>query len=54
MTGGTQLERDNFIQELEPEVIYTYLGIEEERSTGHHKMKAKIQKEYKKRIKLVL
>ena len=41
-------------QDLEPEAIYAYLGMEEGSGTDHHKMKAKILKEYKKRIRLVL
>ena len=54
LTEGTQLDRDNVIQELEPEATHTYLGIKEEESTEHNKMKAKIQKQYKRRITLVL
>ena len=54
LTGGTQLGRDNVMQELESEITYTYLGIEEGEGTEHHKMKASIQKKYKRRIKLVL
>ena len=42
------------IQDLEPEATYAYLGIEEGDGTDHHKMKAKIQKEHKRRIRLIL
>ena len=51
---GIQLNDNKVIQDLEPEVTYTYLGMEEGNGTDHHKMKAKIQKEYKGRIRLVL
>ena len=46
--------RCNVIEELELEAKYTYIGIEEGEDMKHFKMKAKIQKEYKGMIKLVL
>ena len=51
---GTQLDRNNVIWELKPENIYTHLGIEEGKGTEQHKMKAKIQGEYRGRMKQVL
>ena len=51
---GIQLNDNKAIQDLEPEATYTNLGMEEGNCTDHHKMKAKIQKEYKRRIRLVL
>ena len=51
LTGGTQLGRENVIQDLEPEATYTYT--EEGDGTKYPKMKSKIQKEYKMRFKLV-
>ena len=42
------------IQNLEPEAIYTHLGMEEWGGTDHHKIKVQNQKEYKRRIRLVL
>ena len=51
---GIQLNDNKVIQGLEPEATYTYLSMEEGDGTDHHKMKAKIQKEYKRRIRLVL
>ena len=53
MTEGIQLPYNNAIKALEPEVAYTYLGIEEGDRTEHHKTKFRIQKEYK-RINLAL
>ena len=41
-------------QDLEPEATYNCLGMEDGNGSDHHKMKAKIQKEYKRRISLVL
>ena len=49
-----QLNDNKVIHDLEPEATYTYLGMEEGNITNHHKMKAKIQKEYKRNIRLVL
>ena len=40
--------------DLEPEATYNCLGMEDGNGSDHHKMKAKIQKEYKRRISLVL
>ena len=48
-----QLNDNKVIQDPEPKATYTYLGMEEGNGTDHHKMKAKIQKEYKRRIRLV-
>ena len=49
-----QLNGDMVIQDLDPEATYTYLGMEKGDCTDHQKMKNKIQKECKRRIKLVL
>ena len=54
LTKRTKLNRNNFMHELESETVYTCLGIEAGEGTEHHTMKAKIQQEYKRRIKLVL
>ena len=51
---GIQLNDNKVIQDLEPEATYRYLGMEEGNGIDHHKMKAMIQKEYKRRIRLVL
>ena len=51
---GIHLAEDCVIQELEPEGLYQYLGIEEGDGVEHQKMKKRLQKEYKRRIKLVL
>ena len=51
---GIQLNDNRVTEDLEPEATYTYLGIEEGKGTDHHKMKARIQKEYKRIIRLVL
>ena len=49
-TEGIQLPDNNVI--LGPEATCTYLGIEE--GAEHQNMKVKIQKEYRRRIRLVL
>ena len=51
---GIQLNDNKVIQDLESETTCTYLGMEVGNGTDHHKMKAKIQKDYKRRIRLVL
>ena len=53
LAQGTQLDRDNVTQVPESETTYQYLSIEEEEGTEHHKLKAKIRKEYNRRVKLV-
>ena len=42
------------IQELQPGDTYTYLGVVEGGGVEHHGMKTKVEKEYKRRLKLVL
>ena len=51
---GIQLNDNKVIQDLEPEARYSYLGMENGDGTDPHKMKANMQKEYKRRIRLVL
>lgn len=53
-TENIPLSNEMTIRELDQERTYTYLGIEEADGTEHHKMKAKVKKEYKRRLKLVL
>ena len=53
MSERIQLDRANVIQEFKSKTTYAYPDIEEGEDTEHHKMKAKIQKEYKRSIKLV-
>ena len=48
-----QLNDNQVIQDLEQSETYKYLGMEEG-GLQHHQMKGKIQKEYKRRVKLVL
>ena len=50
---GIQLNDNKVKQDIEPESTYTYLGMEVRNGTDHHKMKAKTQKQYKRRIRLV-
>ena len=49
-----QLSDNQVLQDLHESEIYKYLGMEEEEGLQYHQMKVKIQKEYKRRIKLVL
>lgn len=49
-----QLNDNQVIQDLDQSETYKYLGMEEGEGLQHHQMKSKIQKEYKRRIKLVL
>ena len=51
---GIQLNDNRVIQDLESEATYIYLGMEEGNGADHHKMKVKIQKEYKRRKRLAL
>ena len=51
---GIQLNDNQVIQDLEQSETYKYLGMEEGEGLQHHEMKGKIQKEYKRRVKLVL
>ena len=51
---GIQGNNKKVKQDLEPEATYNCLGMEDGNGSDHHKMKAKIQKEYKRRIRLVL
>ena len=51
---GIPLNDNQVIQDLDQAETYKYLAMEEGEGVQHHKMKAKIRKEYKRRIKLVL
>ena len=57
---GRKIESENIeieediIRELEQEHTYKYLGIEESEKIEHNLMKAKVKKEYRRRIKLIL
>ena len=51
---GIQLNDNQVIQDLEQSETYKYLGMEEGEGLQHHEMKGKIQKEYKRRVKLIL
>ena len=53
MTQNISID-DIEIQEIEQEGVYKYLGIEESDKIEHTKMKAKIEKEYKRRLKMIL
>ena len=49
-----QLNDNQVIQDLEQSETYLYIGMGEGEGLQHHQMKGKIQKEYKRRVKLVL
>ena len=53
-TENISLGLDTFIQDLEQDSTYKYLGINEGDGIQHGKMKEKIRKEYYRRIRLVL
>ena len=48
------INNNQVIQDLEQSETYKYLGMEEGEGLQHPQMKGKIQKEYKRRVKLVL
>ena len=59
--GGKKVQADNFllndnqvIQDLDQSETYKYLGMEEKEGLQYYQMKGRIQKEYMRRIKLVL
>ena len=56
LTKTTNLELDDksFIQELDPDGAYKYLGIYESNGIKHATMKEKVRKDYYRRIKMVL
>ena len=49
-----RLNDSQVIQDLDQSETYKYLGMEQGEGLQHHQMKGKIQKEYRRRIKLVL
>ena len=51
---GIILNDHQLIQDLDQAETYKYLGMEEGEGVQHHQIKVKIQKEYKRQIKLVL
>ena len=51
---GIPLNDNQVIQDMDQAETYKYLGMDEGEGLQHHKMKAKVMKEYKRRIKPVL
>ena len=53
-SSNIMLDNNTVIQELEQEGTYKYLGISEGDGIQHSQMKVKIQKEYYRRVRMVL
>ena len=51
--GSVEIEKDKFVEDLETDAKYTYLGIEENASLEHKKLREKARKEYIRRIKKI-
>ena len=52
--GNIVIDYDTEIQELDQEVVYKYLSVDESDGIQHSKMKEKIRKEYNRRVRLIL
>ena len=53
-TGDIELGKATPINELYPDSVYTYLGVDESDGIQHTKMKEKLMKEYYRRVRLIL
>ena len=53
-TGNIELDKATAINELDPDSVYKYLGVDESDGIQHTKMKEKLRKEYFRRVRLIL
>ena len=52
--GNVELDKEATMNELGPDSIYKYLGVDESHGIQHTTMKEKIRKEYCRRVRLIL
>ena len=53
-TGDIELGKATPINEVDPDSVYTYLGVDESDGIQHTKMKEKLMKEYYRRVRFIL
>ena len=53
-TGDIELGKATAINELDPDSVYKYLGVDESDGIQHTKMKEKLKKQYYRRVRLIL